>query len=98
MTIDYKYFKKKLETEEALLEEELEKVGRRNPDNLSTGKPPRPIKTFLRQTRILPQTMLRAMRTIWQSSTLWKPVTEMLKALWRKSAAALMASARSAMK
>ena len=35
MTIDYKYFKKKLEAEETLLEKELEKVGRRNPDNLS---------------------------------------------------------------
>src|SRR3989338_3616697 len=35
MTIDYKYFKKKLEAEETLLENELEKVGRRNPDNLS---------------------------------------------------------------
>ena len=35
MAIDYAYFKKKLEAEEKLLEEELEKVGRRNPDNLS---------------------------------------------------------------
>ncbi len=35
MTIDYTHFKKKLETEKKLLEEELEKVGRRNPDNLS---------------------------------------------------------------
>src|SRR3990167_7360829 len=35
MTIDYGYFKKKLETEKALLEKELEAVGRRNPDNLS---------------------------------------------------------------
>src|SRR3989304_4321595 len=35
MDIDYAHFKKKLEAEEKLLEEELEKVGRRNPDNLS---------------------------------------------------------------
>lgn len=35
MTIDYQYFKKKLEVEKKLLAEELEKVGRRNPDNLS---------------------------------------------------------------
>lgn len=35
MTIDYEYFKKKLENEKALVEKELEKVGRRNPDNLS---------------------------------------------------------------
>jgi len=35
MAIDYAHFKKKLEAEEKLLEEELEKVGRRNPDNLS---------------------------------------------------------------
>lgn len=35
MTIDYEYFKNKLESEKALLEEELEKVGRRNPDNPS---------------------------------------------------------------
>ena len=35
MAIDYEYFKKKLETEKNLLGEELEKVGRRNPDNLS---------------------------------------------------------------
>lgn len=35
MTIDYEHFKEKLKTEEKLLEEELEKVGRRNPDNLS---------------------------------------------------------------
>lgn len=35
MIIDIEHFKKKLETEEKLLEEELGKVGRRNPDNLS---------------------------------------------------------------
>lgn len=35
MTIDYKHFKKKLEAEKKLLDEELTKVGRRNPDNLS---------------------------------------------------------------
>jgi len=35
MAIDYEYFKNKLEQEKKLLEEELEKVGRRNPDNLS---------------------------------------------------------------
>ncbi|MBI2674002.1 MAG: TraR/DksA C4-type zinc finger protein [Candidatus Zambryskibacteria bacterium] len=33
MTIDTKHFKEKLEAEKKLLEEELEKVGRRNPDN-----------------------------------------------------------------
>ncbi len=35
MVIDYEYFKKKLEAEKELLEQELEKVGRRNPDNPS---------------------------------------------------------------
>ncbi|MDO8589870.1 MAG: hypothetical protein Q7R69_01185 [bacterium] len=35
MAIDYEHFKTKLEAEKKLLEEELEKVGRRNPDNLS---------------------------------------------------------------
>lgn len=35
MTIDYTHFKNKLEEEENLLKGELEKVGRRNPDNLS---------------------------------------------------------------
>ena len=35
MAIDYEHFKKKLEAEKKLLREELEKVGRRNPDNLS---------------------------------------------------------------
>ena len=35
MAIDYKHFKNKLEAEKATLEKELEKVGRRNPDNLS---------------------------------------------------------------
>ena len=33
MTIDYKHFKEKLEAENRLVEEELSKVGRRNPDN-----------------------------------------------------------------
>ncbi len=33
MTIDYEHFKKKLEEEKRLVEKELEKVGRRNPDN-----------------------------------------------------------------
>lgn len=35
MAIDYERFKNKLEAEKKLLAEELEKVGRRNPDNLS---------------------------------------------------------------
>ncbi|MEK7176975.1 MAG: TraR/DksA C4-type zinc finger protein [Patescibacteria group bacterium] len=35
MAIDTEYFKKKLEGEKELLREELAKVGRRNPDNLS---------------------------------------------------------------
>mgnify|MGYP003394884647 CR=1 FL=1 len=35
MAIDYAYFKNKLEQEQALLEKELEQVGRRNPDNPS---------------------------------------------------------------
>src|SRR3972149_4028600 len=35
MAIDYEHFKKKLEAEKKLLREELEKVGRRNPDTLS---------------------------------------------------------------
>ncbi|MDP3875298.1 MAG: hypothetical protein Q8Q22_02150 [bacterium] len=35
MAIDTEHFKKKLEAEEKFLEEELKKVGRRNPDNLS---------------------------------------------------------------
>ncbi|MBI1974540.1 MAG: TraR/DksA C4-type zinc finger protein [Candidatus Zambryskibacteria bacterium] len=42
MVTDYKYFKKKLETEKELLEKELEKVGRRNPDNLSDWEPTPP--------------------------------------------------------
>lgn len=33
MTIDYEYFKTKLEQEKELLEQELAKVGRINPDN-----------------------------------------------------------------
>jgi RNA polymerase-binding transcription factor DksA len=35
MTIDYDHFKDKLEKEKALVEKELEKVGRVNPDNPS---------------------------------------------------------------
>src|SRR3990167_8673583 len=35
MTIDYEHFKNKIEEEKKLLREELEKVGRRNPDNPS---------------------------------------------------------------
>jgi DnaK suppressor protein len=35
MAIDYKHFKDKLEEEKKLLEEELKKIGRRNPDNPS---------------------------------------------------------------
>ncbi|MDO8424239.1 MAG: TraR/DksA C4-type zinc finger protein [bacterium] len=35
MTIDYDHFKKKLETEKKVLEKELAKVGRVNPDNPS---------------------------------------------------------------
>ena len=35
MAIDYQHFKKKLEAEKKLVAEELEKVGRRNPDNRS---------------------------------------------------------------
>ena len=35
MTIDYKYFQEKLGVEKKLVEEELKKVGRRNPDNPS---------------------------------------------------------------
>lgn len=35
MSIDYEYFKKKLGEEKQLLDKELEKVGRKNPDNLS---------------------------------------------------------------
>jgi len=35
MTIDYEHFKGKLEKEKKLVEKELEKIGKRNPDNLS---------------------------------------------------------------
>lgn len=35
MAIDYEHFREKLEAEKKLVEQELEKVGRRNPDNLS---------------------------------------------------------------
>ena len=35
MNIDIEHFKSKLEKEEKLLEAELNKIGRRNPDNLS---------------------------------------------------------------
>ena len=33
MAINYEFFKQKLEEEKALVEQELERVGRRNPDN-----------------------------------------------------------------
>lgn len=33
MTIDYDHFREKLEAEKALLEKEMEKIGRKNPDN-----------------------------------------------------------------
>ena len=39
MAIDYKHFGEKLEKEKALLEKELEEVGRRNPDNPSDWEP-----------------------------------------------------------
>src|SRR3989344_6315900 len=43
MAIDYEYFKNKLEQEKTLVEEELAKVGRRNPDNLSDWEATPPI-------------------------------------------------------
>ena len=43
MTIDYDHFRQKLEVEKKLLEEELEKVGRRNPDNLSDWEATPPV-------------------------------------------------------
>lgn len=43
MAIDYEHFKKKLEQEQALLESELEKVGRRNPDNPSDWQATPPV-------------------------------------------------------
>ena len=43
MAIDYEHFKKKLEAEKKLLEEELGKVGRRNPDNLSDWEATPPV-------------------------------------------------------
>lgn len=42
MTIDYEHFKKKLEAEKKLLEKELEKVGRINPDNPLDWEPTPP--------------------------------------------------------
>ena len=42
MTIDYKYFKNKLEKEKEKLEAELSKVGRINPDNPSDWEPTPP--------------------------------------------------------
>lgn len=39
MPIDTEYFKKKLEEEQAELEEQLSEVGRRNPDNPSDWEP-----------------------------------------------------------
>ncbi len=43
MTLDYEHFKDKLETEKKLLEKELEKVGRRNPDNPSDWEATPPV-------------------------------------------------------
>ncbi|OHA91606.1 MAG: hypothetical protein A2758_00650 [Candidatus Zambryskibacteria bacterium RIFCSPHIGHO2_01_FULL_49_18] len=43
MTIDYEYFKKKLEVEKALIEKELAKVGRVNPDNPSDWEATPPV-------------------------------------------------------
>ena len=43
MTIDYEYFKKKLEGEKALIEKELAKVGRVNPDNPSDWEATPPV-------------------------------------------------------
>ena len=43
MTIDYEYFKKKLEAEKALIEKELAKVGRVNPDNPSDWEATPPV-------------------------------------------------------
>lgn len=42
MTIDYEHFKKKLEDEKKEIEQELEKVGRRNPDNPGDWEPTPP--------------------------------------------------------
>ena len=39
MTIDYAHFKEKLETEKALLEKEMGKVGRKNPDQKGDWEP-----------------------------------------------------------
>lgn len=39
MAVDYEYFKKKLESEKKLLEKEMEKIGRKNPDNPSDWEP-----------------------------------------------------------
>ena len=39
MTIDYKHFKQKLEEEKTLVESEMEKVGRRNPDQPGDWEP-----------------------------------------------------------
>ncbi len=43
MTLDYDYFKKKLKGEKKLLEEELAKVGRINPDNPSDWEATPPV-------------------------------------------------------
>ena len=42
MTIDYEHFKRKLEEEKNLIEKEMEKVGRRNPDRLGDWEPTPP--------------------------------------------------------
>ena len=42
MTIDYGHFKKKLEAEKKEIEQEMEKVGRRNPDNPGDWEPTPP--------------------------------------------------------
>jgi len=42
MAINYEYFKAKLENEKALLEKELVKIGRINPDNPSDWEPTPP--------------------------------------------------------
>ena len=49
MTIDYEYFKKKLEAEKEELEAELVKVGRINPDNPSDWEPTPPDEESLQQ-------------------------------------------------
>jgi len=43
MTIDQEHFKQKLETEKKLLEKEMEKIGRKNPDNPSDWEATPPV-------------------------------------------------------